>query len=203
MPLFALLGMPQLQKFNFVKRAINIRKRTKVLRRKYYLLCISNRPSGLFRLFRKEEFQNISRVGNELAWVSSRSGSCAKLARGECFAFREDRGSKCGNTRCKNENFRQQICFYSVHSRRFDENGICHNGDDARILSFALKLYWPVAKSAATYVKRFDANRRRDAFVIHRDTPQGPLVPKHTAVIPPPIPHSQPLGAGCCKVEDR
>lgn len=33
---------------------------------------------------------------------------------------------------------------------------MCHNNDDARILSFALKLPCSVAKSAATCVKRFD-----------------------------------------------
>lgn len=68
MPLFALLRVAQPWKFNFVKRTINIRKRTKVLCRKYYLRCISNRPSGLFHLCRNEEFQKICREGNELAW---------------------------------------------------------------------------------------------------------------------------------------
>lgn len=157
MPLFALLGMAQPRKFSFVKRAINIRKRTKVLYRKYYVCCISNSPSGLFHLCRNEEFQNICRAGNALTWFSSRPGSYAKLARGECFGFREDKGIKCGNTRCKNEDFRKHMCFYSVQDfQAFRWRCVCHNSDDARILSFALKLPCSVAKSAANCVKKFD-----------------------------------------------
>lgn len=151
MPLL-LLGMAQPRKFNFVKRAINIRKRTKVFYRKYYLCCISNRPSGLFHLCRNEEFQSICRVGKELAWFSCCPGSCAEL-----LGLRDGKGTECGNTRCEKQDFRTHMCFYSVQDfQAVWWECMCHNSDDARILSFALKLLCSVAKSAATRVKRFD-----------------------------------------------
>lgn len=56
-------------------------------------------------------------------------------------------------------------------SKHFDENGMCHNNDDARILSFPLKLHGCMAKSARPCMKRLETNsQKRDAYVISRDT---------------------------------
>lgn len=47
-------------------------------------------------------------------------------------------------------------------SRHFDENGMCHSNDEARILSFALKLHFCMAKSAIPCMKRLEANCQKE-----------------------------------------
>ena len=42
-------------------------------------------------------------------------GNYARLAMGKQLGFRVDKGIRCGNTRCKDGDFKKQMCFYSVH----------------------------------------------------------------------------------------
>lgn len=48
-----------------------------------------------------------------------------------------DEAIRCGNTRCKNQMLQKAPC---------SDDGMCHNHNDARILSFALKLQCFTAK---------------------------------------------------------
>ena len=78
----------------------------------------------------------------------------------------------------------QSKCVSTVFltSRHFDENGMCHNSDDARLLSFALQLHCCVAKSARPWLKR-QAVRKGGA--LSGASPRGPPVPKGMVVTPP------------------
>lgn len=53
-------------------------------------------------------------------------------------------------------------------SRHFDENDGCHNHDDARILSFALKFHCCMAKSARPCMKRLEANSQKGGFLCNQ-----------------------------------
>lgn len=87
------------------------------------------------------------------------------------LGFRMDETIRCGNTRCGNG--REAVdskcvsptCKTSWH---FDEDVVCHNCNDARMLSFALKLCCSLAMLAGPCVKGQEAGREKRCFCNHQ-----------------------------------